>query len=183
MAYPVATGRGPLTGVVVNEGGPLAHRTPLEFVEWLSFTMDRMWEIPGTQIRFGVNSLLLLLPGLGDLAAMAVSATILAVALGHYRVPRIVAARMVLNVLLDTLISGIPVIGNVWDVFFKADSRNVRLLREYAGEGGAAPRPMWRHWVFVASVLGAAVLLVALIAAAVALVVAWLAHGAGDLRA
>jgi Domain of unknown function (DUF4112) len=77
-------------------------------------------------------------------------------------VPRIVAARMVVNTLLDSAVSAIPVVGNLWDVWFKADSRNVQLLREYAGADLPAP-PTWRHWVFVLSMAALFALVIALL--------------------
>src|SRR5438552_3686260 len=73
----------------------------LPLLESLSYLMDRCFEVPGTKTRFGLNSLLLLVPVLGDLVAGAVSTFILYVGLHHHRVPRIVAARMVVNSLLD----------------------------------------------------------------------------------
>lgn len=152
--------------------GRTPHRPDaLELVELLSYLMDRCFELPGSRVRFGVNSLLLLLPGLGDVAAATVSLLIVGIGLTHYRVPRIVAARMVLNSLLDALISGVPILGNIWDVWFKADSRNVDLLRQYAGAG--VPPPTWRHWAVVLGTLAVVVVLLALAAVgAVALVVA-----------
>jgi len=106
--------------------------------------MDRCFELPGGKGRFGLNSVLLLVPVLGDAVATAVSLFILGVGLRHHRVPRIVAARMVVNTTLDSAISAVPIVGNVWDVWFKADTRNVRLLREYAGADLPAPST-WRH--------------------------------------
>src|SRR5262245_11982473 len=128
--------------------------TALDLLEHISFLMDRVFEVPGSKARFGINSLLLLMPGVGDLIASAISMLILFIGLHHYRVPRIVATRMILNTLVDSVISAIPVVGNLWDVWFKADTRNVNLLREYVARGDTDPTPStWRHWLVVLSVL------------------------------
>jgi hypothetical protein len=134
----------------------------IDLLDGLSRLMDRCFEIPGSNFRFGINSLLLLMPGIGDAIAGAISTLIIVIALTHYRLPRIVAARMILNSVLDAAISAIPVIGNVWDVWYKADTRNVNLLRQYVTIGNNEPPPAtWRHWAFV---LGAAVVCLALLA-------------------
>src|SRR5947199_4961580 len=78
-------------------GRPDGSPTVLDMLDGLSRLMDRAFQLPGTNIRFGLNSILLLLPILGDLIPTLVSAAIVAIGLHHYRVPRIVAARMVLN--------------------------------------------------------------------------------------
>src|SRR5204863_5598646 len=108
-------------------------------------------------------------PGLGAAVASAVSLYILTACMGHDGLPRIVKARMAANYLLDSLISAVPIVGNLWDAWFKADTRNVQLLREYAGATG--PASTWRHWVFVLSAAGAALLVASLLAAGVVLLV------------
>jgi hypothetical protein len=139
--------RPPLQGEVI-EGTPRA-ASPIEVLDLVSYVMDRCFEIPGTDIRVGLNAILLFLPLLGDIIPAMVSMGILVIGLNHYRVPRIVAARMVLNSLLDISIGWIPVVGDLFDIWFKADTRNVRLLQEYAGWGGPPRRGTGRHWLFV----------------------------------
>jgi hypothetical protein len=150
----------------------------IDLLESLSYLMDRCFELPGTKARFGLNSLLLLVPVLGDAVASAVSLFILSVGLRHHRVPRIVAARMVVNTMLDSAVSVIPIPGNLWDVWFKADTRNVRLLREYAGADLPAPST-WRHWVFVLSAAALLALVVALLITGVWLLVSALTRASG----
>ncbi len=112
----------------------------IRLLDRVSFLMDRLVPIPGTRLRAGLNTLLLLLPVAGDALAGVVSVAILAAGLGNRRVPRVVAARMVLNALLDAGLGWVPVLGDLFDLFFKADTRNVRLLMEYAGRGDE-PQP------------------------------------------
>jgi hypothetical protein len=149
-------------GVAPPKGPP---RTTAEVLDLVSYVMDRCMTIPGTRMRVGLNSLLMLLPIAGDLLANLVSAGILVVGLTSYRVPRIVATRMVLNTALDTSIGWIPVVGDLFDMFFKADTRNVRLLQAYLGQNGQPPPSTWRHWAFVLGLLGALVLVLVLVVA------------------
>jgi hypothetical protein len=164
--------RQPVSGPVVRPGRP--HVAPITWLDLISLVMDRLFPIPGTRSRFGLNSLFLVLPILGDLIPTLISVAILAVGLSNYRVPRIVAARMVLNSLLDAGLGWIPVLGDLFDLYFKADTRNVRLLQEYAGRAGSAPRPTWRHWLFVAGPLTLVVLLLALMALGAVSLVQWI---------
>jgi hypothetical protein len=158
---PRPTYQGPV--VVVDRRGPLEVRA-LDLTRWLSYLMDRCFELPGTRVRFGLNSLLLLLlPGLGNVLAPMLGAYILAIAFNNYRVPRIVAARMVVNTLLDGTLSALPIVGLFWNVWFKADTRNVRLLEQYVSPGAEPPPATWRHWAYVIGVLTLCVALLALI--------------------
>jgi hypothetical protein len=126
----------------------------IDLLEGVSHLMDRHFEVPGSRVRFGVSTLLLLLPGLGDLISTMISLFIVSVAVHHYRVPRIVAARMLVNTLLDAAICAVPGVGNVWDVWFKADTRNVNLLRPYASlTAGDQPPSTWKHWLYVVGLL------------------------------
>jgi hypothetical protein len=153
MSTDPAGTRQPLHGEVIYHP-PDPRTAPIELLDLVSFLMDRCVTLPGTQVRVGLNALLLLLPVIGDILPGLVSLGILAVGLHHYRVPRIVAARMVFNSLLDISVGWIPVVGDLFDVYFKADTRNVRLLQEYAGRTDQKPRPTWRHWAFVLGLLG-----------------------------
>jgi hypothetical protein len=161
---PDATDPGPpREGEVLLAGEPRESPGPAALLDLVSFIMDRLVPVPGTRLRVGLNSLALLLPFLGDVITSLVSVVILVVGLASYRVPRIVAVRMVLNTLLDTSLGWIPIIGDLFDLFFKADTRNVRLLQEYLGHGARPPRPTWRHWAFVLALLAVFVAVLALI--------------------
>jgi Domain of unknown function (DUF4112) len=97
----------------------------LERIAWL---MDRAIKVPGTKITVGLDALLGLLPIGGDALTGFVQAALVLVVLKHYRVPRSVAARMVGNVLLDVAIGAIPILGDLFDVMFKANTANLKLL-------------------------------------------------------
>jgi Domain of unknown function (DUF4112) len=100
----------------------------LERVAWL---MDRAIKIPGTRITLGLDALLGLIPVGGDILTGLVQAGLVLVALKHYRVPRSVAARMLGNVLLDIGVGAIPLVGDLFDVAFKANTKNLKLLQPY----------------------------------------------------
>ncbi|PXX98705.1 hypothetical protein CR157_09075 [Halomonas sp. LBP4] len=105
-------------------------------VHRLARLMDSSVRLPGG-FRVGVDGLIGLVPGVGDLAAAGVSFYIVAQA-AHAGVPAKVLARMVLNVALDAVVGAIPVLGDVFDVAFKANLRNARLMDAYLDR--SAPR-------------------------------------------
>lgn len=100
------------------------------FLDRLAWFMDANFRIPGTKIRFGADQLVGLIPGVGDLTGGAVQAALILMAIYYYKLPKSVIVRMVLNSVLDTTVGAVPVVGDLFDVAFKANMRNVRLLRE-----------------------------------------------------
>jgi hypothetical protein len=93
--------------------------------------MDRAVRIPGTRISLGLDAILGLFPGLGDVATGFVQAIFVLVILRQYRIPQPMAARMAANVLIDMLVGTIPFLGDLFDVSFKANTRNLKLLQEH----------------------------------------------------
>ena len=110
-------------------------------LERLAWLMDRAVGIPGTRIRFGLDALLGLLPVGGDVLTGVVQAALVLVALHHYRVPKSIALRMMGNVVLDIAVGSIPLLGDLFDVAFKANTRNLRLLEPYRAQGGGGGLP------------------------------------------
>lgn len=98
-------------------------------LDWLARSLDSAYRIPGTGIRLGWDSILGLIPGVGDAAALVPSAYIVYRA-HRLGVPRGTLARMGLNVGIDWVVGSIPLIGDIFDVGFKANRRNVDLLRD-----------------------------------------------------
>ena len=98
--------------------------------------LDSAFKVPGTNIRFGVDAIIGLVPGLGDLVAPVYTLILLGTAL-KMRVPAVVVARMVLNAGIDMLFGLVPFAGDVADVFWKADLRNIALLERHARPGVA----------------------------------------------
>ena len=125
-------------------------RASLELLfRWLALIMDEFLRFPGTKIRFGLDPIIGLLPGIGDVA----SAIISAVALVHAArcgVPKILLARMAMNILINELVGIIPGLGDAFSFWFKSNVRNYELLRRYS----AAPAGSRRgDWIFVIAVL------------------------------
>jgi hypothetical protein len=113
-----------------TSAAPLDVDAARERVETIARLMDCAVRIPGTEIRFGADAALGLLPGVGNIATTLVSAFIVYEA-RRLGVSRLTLLRMAGNVGLDSLISAIPLAGNVADVFFRANRRNVELLRRH----------------------------------------------------
>jgi hypothetical protein len=102
----------------------------MEELDELARLLDARWGVPGTNIKFGLDALIGLVPGLGDVATALVSGYIIHRA-SQLGAPRALLARMIGNVALDTVVGSVPLIGSVFDLFFKANNRNVRLLRRH----------------------------------------------------
>lgn len=95
-----------------------------------SILMDEAVGVPGTKFRFGLDPLLSLIPGIGDVISALLSAWIVAGALRH-RVPMRKICLMVFNILLDMTIGEIPLLGNLFDVVFEENVINMRILMRY----------------------------------------------------
>jgi hypothetical protein len=119
---------------------------------------DSAFRIPGTQITFGIDPILGLFPGIGDLASPIFSLFLLWHG-ARLRVPKIVLARMVLNAAIDAGVGAIPVIGDLFDFAWKANAWNLALLEKHAMPGQRASSA---DWLFVI-ICCAMVVLVALI--------------------
>jgi hypothetical protein len=110
-------------------------RASLERLDAISRLLDIAFAVPGTNIRFGVEAILRLFPGIGDAAASALSCWVIYEA---YRlgVPRLLLSRMIGNVVVEGLAGAVPVAGDLFDIGWRANRRNVRLLREYLEREG-----------------------------------------------
>ncbi|MDB2687267.1 DUF4112 domain-containing protein [Mariniblastus sp.] len=106
----------------------------LEWVERWTDLLDTKFSIPGTNIRFGADFLLGLVPGVGDTISLGFSGLLIATMAKHGASSKLIA-RMLLNVLLDTTLGSIPILGNVFDLFYKANQRNFILMKEHYDEG------------------------------------------------
>lgn len=96
----------------------------------LAWLMDNSFRIPGTQIRFGLDGLIGLIPGIGDALGAIISSHILTQA-AHMGVPKSLLLKMAFNIGLDAMLGVIPVLGDVSDFIWKANQRNVELLNDY----------------------------------------------------
>jgi hypothetical protein len=140
--------------------------TDLELLRRWAILLDSAFRVPGTNFRFGLDAIIGVIPGVGDLAAPVFTIAVLATGL-KMRVPAIVQARMVLNALIDMLVGLVPLLGDVADAAWKADLRNVALLERHA-RPGVPPRDADYVFVFVC------IALVVLIAVVPLLLLFWL---------
>ncbi|MGH8503942.1 MAG: DUF4112 domain-containing protein [Gammaproteobacteria bacterium] len=143
-----------------------ANRSRLDRLAWL---LDSSIPLPGTNFRVGLDGLIGLIPGVGDALGGVISSYIIAEA-ARMGVPKAILIRMAFNVILETIIGMIPVIGDLFDFAWKANNRNVGLLRAHLGD---PRRTSTRSLVFVI-VLGAVLLavIVGIIALGVMLIAA-----------
>ena len=109
-------------------------------VETMAKWMDSRFTIPGTNIRFGLDALVGLIPGAGDFATLAISGYMITI-LAKNGASGFVVARMALNIVIDALLGSVPILGDIFDVAFKANIRNMKLMQEHYVEdrhkGGA----------------------------------------------
>ncbi len=106
----------------------------LKWIDGFSRLLDTKFRIPGTEIRFGADFLMGLVPGAGDILSLGMSG-ILVATMAKNGASGMLVVRMLFNVALDALVGTIPVLGNIFDLFYKANYRNAMLMREYYGEG------------------------------------------------
>ena len=108
----------------------MSHAERLAQVQWLARMLDDRFAVPGTRIRFGWDAILGLVPGLGDALASVLSLLIVHHAWQTGAKP-FTLARMLGNVAADFLIGAVPFVGDLFDVAFKANRRNARLLEQH----------------------------------------------------
>lgn len=122
-------------------------------LEQLSRWMDGLFRIPGTGWRFGLDALVGLIPGVGDTMTALASFYILAAGV-RYRVPKVTLLRMGLNIGLDYVFGSIPVVGDLFDVAWKSNQKNVELLRQRATVSAAeAKEGKLSDWIFVGVII------------------------------
>lgn len=135
-----------------------------EIVRW----MDDLVRVPGTKFGVGLDAIVgAIVPGVGDAITGAVSLVLLRTALRR-GVPRVVVARMFVNILVDTLFGLVPVVGDVFDLLWRSNARNLALLERHQGE--LEPRARASDWL----VVGGAATLVAASVVAPILMFGWL---------
>jgi hypothetical protein len=98
-----------------------------ESLDQLARVLDDLFQIPGTNIRFGLDALIGLIPGFGDLLTGAASFLIIFSA-WERGLPRVTLARMVANVAIDTLVGSMPLVGDIFDAAWKSNRKNYNLL-------------------------------------------------------
>jgi hypothetical protein len=110
-------------------------RARIARMDRLSRLLDMAFVVPGTRIRFGVDAIVGLLPVVGDLAGVALSSIVIIEA-ARIGVPATLLARMIGNVVIEGTVGAVPVFGDAFDVFWRANRRNVALLQQHLERAG-----------------------------------------------
>jgi hypothetical protein len=118
----------------------------VERVRLLASLLDQAWQVPGTNFRLGLDSLIGLIPGVGDAASALLSGYIIYEA-AQAGVPKATLARMAWHVGVDTFVGAVPLAGDLFDMAYKSNVRNLRLLEQHLAQGDvvvdrSAVRPM-----------------------------------------
>jgi hypothetical protein len=138
-----------------------------ENLDMLAHLLDDWFRIPGTSIRFGLDGIIGLIPGLGDILT-GLASCILVIAAWFRGVPYVTLLRMVTNLGIDVLVGSIPLLGDAFDIAWKANRRNYALMSRHLRQ---PHRHTWKDCVFL---LGIALALAAIFAVPM-LVIFWIA--------
>ena len=133
----------------------------LAIADILAKVMDTSIRIPGTSWSIGLDPLLGLIPGIGDILANLIGTVILGLAT-RLQLPRIVLARMSLNLLINGAVGAVPIVGDLFSVWFRSHARNAALLREAAMKPDRETRT---DWFYVGGIIGGTVALLLLMIA------------------
>jgi hypothetical protein len=131
-----------------GDGGGEPGRHGLEKLRAITLLFDQAIGVPGTRFRFGLDALFGLVPGLGDLAGAVVAVYALHVA-RRLRAPAQIQLHMLSNIALDALIGSVPIIGDIFDFVFKAQTRNLALLDHWVATPHQTARRSKRGLILV----------------------------------
>lgn len=127
-------------------------------IAMVSQLMDSAFYVPGTKIRFGLDPVIGLVPGVGDSAGTLVSVALIGMS-ARYGIPKIVLARMALNAAINGVVGSVPFAGDAFSIWFKSNKKNYELLKTHAESRAVSTRG---HWLFVAGLIAAVLLIVGL---------------------
>ncbi|MGJ0489389.1 DUF4112 domain-containing protein [Methylobacter sp.] len=147
----------------------------LKKLENLARLLDSSFRIPGTSFKMGLDSLIGLIPGIGDTTGGILSTYIIWQA-ARMGVPRVVLMRMGVNAVFDAILGAIPVIGDIFDITFKANQKNVQLLSNYYQSPRAAVK---RDTVSIALIAISIIVVIGLVIWLTVKLLAWLIHAIG----
>jgi hypothetical protein len=109
---------------------PRSRQDRIARIDALATLLDTAFIVPGTNVRFGLDALIGLVPGIGDAITTAMSLYIVHEA-RQLGAPRYLIVRMLANVALDGIVGAVPVVGDAFDVIWRANRRNMRLLQDW----------------------------------------------------
>jgi Domain of unknown function (DUF4112) len=129
----------------------------LWFAKFLADLLDQRFTIPGTSIRIGLDPIISLIPGIGDLIANLTGSLILVIA-AQLGVPKIVLVRMGINIAINTIIGAVPIFGDIISIWFRSNVKNVDLLERSLRRG--RKRATVNDWLFVIALIVGLLLLI-----------------------
>jgi hypothetical protein len=142
-------------------------------LQTLEILLDEAFRIPGTPIRFGLDGILGLIPGVGDVLGGLLS-LVIPTAAWMRGVPNVTLVRMLANLGVGVLVGSIPLLGDIFDIFWKANRRNYRLLQLHVREPS---RHTPRDWLFLASLAICIAVIFAIPVVLFLWLLLWLIHG------
>ena len=146
---------------VLGKDAPKTGANDDPFIALIARLMDSAFVIPGTKIRFGLDPIIGLIPALGATASSVVSIVLIALS-ARRGVPKIILARMAVNVLANAAIDSVPVLGDILSVFYRSNARNYELLRKHADTAAAGRVSTTGDWLFLIALLAGVVLVIGL---------------------
>jgi hypothetical protein len=143
-----------------------------ENLDLLAHVLDDCFRLPGTSIRFGLDGIIGLIPGLGDVLA-GLASCIIIVAAWFRGVPYVGLIRMLANLAIDVLVGAIPFFGDAFDIAWKANRRNYALMMRHLRQ----PRKhTWKDYVFLVCITAALLAIFAAPIVVIVLLTEWLIH-------
>jgi NAD/NADP transhydrogenase beta subunit len=143
-----------------------------ENLDWFAHLLDDWFRIPGTPIRLGLDGLIGLIPGLGDMLA-GIASFVLIFAAWVRGVPSVTLVRMMVNLGLDVVIGSIPFLGDIFDIAWKANRRNYRLMVRHLRQ---PHRHTWKDYAFLLGLLAAVLAILATPIVVLIVILVWVLH-------
>jgi hypothetical protein len=143
-----------------------------ENLDFFAHLLDDWFRIPFTPIRVGLDGLIGLIPGLGDVLA-GIASFVLVFAAWIRGVPYITLVRMMVNIAIEVLIGSIPLFGDIFDIAWKANRRNYKLMTRHLRQ---PHQHTWKDYAFLGSLLAAVLAILAIPIIVLLLILVWIAH-------
>ncbi|MBI1267292.1 MAG: DUF4112 domain-containing protein [Cryomorphaceae bacterium] len=145
------------------------------WIEQFAKLLDSKFKIPGTDMSFGVDPLIGLIPGAGDVVTYIMSA-LLIIAMFQKGASGKLVMKMLGNAALDMLVGSIPILGSIFDFTYKANDRNVRLFNEYQVEGKHKGTGLGYILLFIGIIFALLIVSIGIAAYTISLIAGWVAN-------
>jgi len=143
-----------------------------ETLRRLEILLDEAFRIPFTRFRFGIDGIIGLVPGLGDVVAGILS-LVIPIAAWTRGVPYVSLVRMAINIGIGVLIGSIPLLGDAFDIAWKPNRRNYQLMQRHIGH---PRRHTWKDWAFLAALVCAIAIVFAIPVVVFIWLLVWVNH-------